>query len=267
MSECSDVLLYSYNSFSCSVQCDTSEIPGDCGSLLTLHCQDLQKCPAPGLLGVQHVSQGWKSAYFCVCRCAGVCVQSSRRLTHCCYASYEWLKCVLGLNVSWGVTSGERHLCLPASLRTSITIGWTCGAWLVAIKDYITVASIYTAEQGRTAAACSSLQSVDLIGGSSHLPVVLYQSRLVVNERADASCQGYKGLLLCCCLWMWLLIFTLVFHCRLTHSSDIPAGYYREIKLCLTCIGLLGFMKELSWRRDAKWLFCYALVETRARTH
>ncbi len=136
------------------------QIPGDCKSLLTLHCQDLQKCPAPGLLGVQHVSQGWKSACFCVCPRAGVCVQSSRRLTHCCYASYEWLKCVLGLNVSWGVTSGERHLCLPASLRTSITIGWTCGAWLVAIKDYITVASIYTAEQGRTAAARSPLRSL-----------------------------------------------------------------------------------------------------------
>lgn len=96
----------------------------------------------------------------CMLLCAGVCALNSQRLTHCCCSSYEWLKCVLGLNVSWRVTSGERHLCLPASLRTGITIGWTCGAWLVAIKDYITVASIYTAERCRTDPACSPPRSL-----------------------------------------------------------------------------------------------------------
>lgn len=164
-----------------------------------------------------------------MCVCAGACVRSLRRLTHCCYPSYEWLKCVLGLNVSWGVTSGERHLCLPASTRTSITTGWTCGAWLLAIKDYITVASV--AGQGRAGltwlAALPNFFHGDLKCGSSHLPVTLYQSRLM--HRVEAA----EGLLLCCCLWMWSLVFTL-HHCCLTHSSDIPAGCYMEIKLCLT---------------------------------
>ena len=94
--------------------------------------------------------------------------------------------------------------------------------------------------------ALSNLFHGDLICGSSHLPVTLYQSCLVDNERADASCQGCKGLLLCCCRWMWSLILHLVFHCCLTHTVlDTPAVYDREIKLCLTCICLLGFMKEL----------------------
>lgn len=160
----------------------TSKIPGDCRSLLTLHCQDLEKCPVPILIGIQHVNAGWKSAY-CVCLCAGACAQSSPRQTHCCYASYEWLKCVLCLNVSWGVTSGGRHLCLPASLCTSTLIGWSCGAWLVVIKDYITVALIYLhSRAGQTClASLSCVFNGDLICGSSHLPVILYRSCLVDN--------------------------------------------------------------------------------------
>ena len=67
------------------------------------------------------------------------------------------------------------------------------------------------------------------------MPDTLYQSRLVDNERADASCQGCTGQQqLCRCLWMWSLVFTLVFHGSLSHSSDLPTGFYREIKLCLT---------------------------------
>lgn len=193
--------------------------------------------------------------------CAGVC---AHRLTHCCYASYEWLKCVLGLNVSWGLTSWGRHLCLPASLPTSIAIGWTCGAWLLAIKDYITVVSV-TSKLGRAAQACSLFHG-DLICGSSHVPVTLHQSCLVDNERADASCQGSnRAAALCCWHWMWSLIFPLVLHCCL--MLILQREYDRKIKLCLTCIGLLGFMKELSWRHAAKWVVCYAVVDTRASTH
>lgn len=194
-----------------------------------------------------------------MCFYGQVCVlRACGRLTHCCYASYEWLKCVLGLNVSWEETSRERHLCLRAWLPASITFGWTCGAWLVAIKNHITIVSTYTAENGSKAPIHE-----DLIWGNSHLP---YQSHLVDIKRSDrASCQGCMGLALCCCLWF--LVFTLAFHCFLTHSSDTPVRYYREIKLCLTWIGLLRFMKGLSRRQDAKWAFCYALVGTWAHTH
>lgn len=164
-----------FNTCLLSVQCDITESSGACRSLLFADYTQSGPPEAPCTIrGVQYCMSPWVerlnasvSSWVQVCVCT-----RSQRLTHCCYASYECLKCVLGLNVSWGLTSWERHLCLPASPRTSITTGWTYGAWL----HYISGASI-TAEQARTAPACavalSSLLHGDLICGSSHLAFML----------------------------------------------------------------------------------------------
>lgn len=118
-----------------------------------------------------------------------------------------------------------------------------CHDWLNRLPRYTVCLSIV---------AFYSPLAEDLIRGSSFFSVTLYQSVFADNERAGALCKDCKGPLL---RW-YPLDEVFVFHCRCPNR----ALQYLDFKLSLTCIGLLGYMKERSRRQDAR-SFCYTLVE------